>query len=87
MAVSRKRIKLSLNRKASVEKEHRRVFVAPAVDIPITNGPPLPYCGLVNMGNTCYINAVVQALRFCPRLDDALVHAVSKPPSLVRTSI
>ena len=31
------------------------------------------YCGLVNIGNTCYISAVVQALRFSPQLTDALV--------------
>jgi ubiquitin C-terminal hydrolase len=36
--------------------------------------PPLPYTGLANLGNTCYLNAVVQVLRYCPGFLKSLVN-------------
>ncbi len=38
-----------------------------------TVNPPLPYTGLANLGNTCYLNAVVQVLRYCPGFLKSLV--------------
>ena len=35
---------------------------------------PLPYTGLANLGNTCYLNAVVQVLRYCPGFLKSLVN-------------
>ncbi|XP_072037139.1 LOW QUALITY PROTEIN: ubiquitin carboxyl-terminal hydrolase 1-like [Amphiura filiformis] len=33
---------------------------------------PPPYCGLNNLGNTCYFNSVLQALRYTPGFCDGL---------------
>lgn len=34
--------------------------------------PPPPFSALNNVGNTCYINSVLQILRYCPRFVESL---------------
>ena len=54
--------------------------------------PPPPYAGLVNHGNICYANAVLQVLRHCPGLIESVfaidshltkVHPTKVHPKLV----
>jgi hypothetical protein len=44
--------------------------------------PPLPHCCLVNLGNTCYLNSVIQALRRC----DGFASSVSEGAGLAAQS-
>lgn len=37
-----------------------------------------PFCGLINTGNTCYINSIIQVLRFCPEFTKSIQN-VSQP--------
>lgn len=39
-------------------------------------GTHVPLCGLINMGNTCYISSVLQALRCAPGLYQKVVGSV-----------
>ena len=39
----------------------------------------VPMCGLDNMGNTCYINSVIQCLRFSPGFVSRLTQLRSEP--------
>lgn len=32
------------------------------------------YSGLCNLGNTCYVNSVLQVLRFCPNFSQGVFH-------------
>ncbi|XP_002732260.1 ubiquitin carboxyl-terminal hydrolase 1-like [Saccoglossus kowalevskii] len=32
-----------------------------------------PYTGLYNLGNTCYLNSVIQALRYCPEFNEGIL--------------
>ena len=49
--------------------------------------PPPPYAGLVNHGNICYANAVLQVLRHCPGLIESVFaidsHLTKAHPKLV----
>lgn len=36
--------------------------------------PPLPFAGLANLGNTCYVSAVLQVLRYCPEFLKSLAN-------------
>jgi uncharacterized UBP type Zn finger protein len=36
--------------------------------------PSLPHAGLLNQGNTCYANAVLQVLRCCPGFEEFVGH-------------
>ena len=40
--------------------------------------PSLPHAGLLNQGNTCYANAVLQVLRCCPGFEQLVGHLASK---------
>ncbi|XP_031569845.1 ubiquitin carboxyl-terminal hydrolase 1-like, partial [Actinia tenebrosa] len=40
--------------------------------------PALPHAGLLNQGNTCYANAVLQVLRYCPGFEQLVGHLASK---------
>ncbi|XP_077980679.1 ubiquitin carboxyl-terminal hydrolase 1-like [Glandiceps talaboti] len=33
-----------------------------------------PFTGLYNLGNTCYLNSVIQALRYCPEFSPGIMH-------------
>ncbi|XP_038064454.1 ubiquitin carboxyl-terminal hydrolase 1-like isoform X2 [Patiria miniata] len=43
----------------------------------LVRSPPPPFAGLQNLGNTCYLNSVLQALRFCPGFCQGLCRLAS----------
>lgn len=54
---------LSLKKNKSKTKEREKEEVVEEVSC-------LPYCGIVNLGYTCYASAVIQSLRYTPGLMD-----------------
>ena len=75
MVPSKKRLSLKRKTASDQENDKREVPASKRIEQSVNT---LPYCGLVNIGNTCYINATIQALRSCLQLTDSLqVHNVS----------
>lgn len=77
MAVVGEKKRLSLKRsRGSDIQQDKEIKMEPRTKEEEDDAMMLPHCRLINLGNTCYLNAVVQCLKFSPRFKDMLDEAV-----------
>ena len=73
------RLSLKLGRKTFLQQtlSGSTVFQNSAMETESQSGCPPPFSGLHNLGNTCYLNSILQVLRFCPGFRSGVEEIIS----------
>ena len=81
-APEKPRSRLSLNKKTLFQQKLFTATVKHEGESvkPVDTRFSVPFCGLVNLGNTCYINSILQVLRFCPGFTKSVQNLTQPEP-------
>lgn len=73
------RLSLKLGRKTLLQQtlSGSTVFQNSSMETESQSECPPPFSGLHNLGNTCYLNSILQVLRFCPGFRSGVEEIIS----------